>query len=268
MQNVTFDSTGFSEQLGLYDFFNVLIYGATFICGICVINANFNEYLWNNLGIQKGLGIILLIYITGMILQEVGTFVDRKITKIYEGMNQSILKGTIEKGYKKENTRGIIKNPLLLEQYRKITKKLLADFEFFKGEDIFENEFANGYVFSICQYFVSSKGKDKKIEKLRALSSMSKTLMTCFFLLAIGASITLIFNVEMSIEICNTVGIYLHGCEIYIDKLIIMALFCILGIIFRSRFKRTMKNFLLILLGTYAALSQSDENEKTEEGEV
>lgn len=80
-------------------------YGATFICCICAINSNISKYLWNDLNFQEGLGIVLLIYITGMILQEVGSVVDRKITRLYIGMHRSILKGIIDDRYRKETLK-------------------------------------------------------------------------------------------------------------------------------------------------------------------
>lgn len=265
MKNITFDSTSFSEQLGLYDFFNVLVYGATFVCGICVINSNIYNYLWNNLSFQKSIGIVLLIYIIGMMLQEVGSIVDRKCTNLYTGMHRSILKGSLDDKYESESSNEIIKNPVVLQRYRDMAEQLIKIKSSIANDDCYENEFFNGYVFSICQYYVSVKGKDKKVEKLRALFSMSKTLMSCFFLLTICALFTLVFNVEMSIRICNNFGIATHGCEHCIDKIIIIAAFLGTGFVFYFRAKRTMRNFLLILLGTYNALLESDENGRTQE---
>lgn len=259
MKNVTFDSTSFSEQLGLYDFFNVLIYGATFVCGVCVINANVCNFLWDNLSFQKGLAIVLLIYIIGMILQEVGSFVDRKYTNLYTGMHRSILTGSLDGKFEKENSNKIIKNPVVLKRYRDMADRLIEEYISKDNADRFENEYINGYVFSICQYVVAAKGKDKKVEKLRALFSMSKTLMSCFFLLTICAFFTLILNIDMSVEICNSFGISLHGCEHCIDKIIMVVVFLGAGFAFYFRAKRTMRNFLLILLGTYNALLEADD---------
>ncbi len=254
MKNITLDTTNFSEQLGLYDFFNVLIYGATFVFGVCMLNSNICYFLFNDLSLLKGLGIVLLIYITGMILQEVGSFVDRKITNLYTGMSRSILKGKVDEKYEKESTNKIIKNPAVLQRYRDIADQLAGKYVSTDNADRFENEYINGYVFSICQYAVSVKGKDKKVEKLRALFSMSKTLMSCFFLLTICALLTLFFDVDMSIEICDNLGLTTHGCEHCIDKIILVILFLGAGFAFYFRAKRTMRNFLLILLGTYNAI--------------
>ena len=248
MKNITLDSTSFSEQLGLYDFFNVLIYGATFICGVSVLNNKFCEFLWANINFPKGLGIVLLIYITGMLLQDLGSKVDEYGTKFYRGMHQRILKGKAEKPFEEETSNDIIKNPVVLKKYRNVAKKLLEDFDIDTEDDkCFENKYINGYIFSISQYYVSIKGKDKKVEKLRALFSMSKILMSCFFLLAFCALGTLVFNI---------------GCEHCVDKIVMIMLFSGIGVAFWFRAKRTMRNFLLILLGTYNAILDDEEREK------
>lgn len=255
MKNITFDTTSFSEQLGLYDYFNVLIYGATFISGVSLLNEKLCRFLWNDLSFQKGLGIVLLIYITGMLLQELGSKVDEYCTKLYRGMHQRILKGETEKTFEKGTYNDIIKNPVVLKKYRNMAQNLLKEFEIDTENDkCFENKYINGYIFSISQYYVSAKGKDKKVEKLRALFSMSKTLMSCFFLLTICALGTLVFNIDMSIDICSNLGFAIHGCEHCVDKIIMIAVFFGIGVAFWFRAKRTMRNFLLILLGTYNAL--------------
>ncbi len=263
MNNVSLDTTGFSEQLGIYDFFNVLVYGAIFVCGICVINTDINNYLWCDLTFPKGLGIALMIYIVGMILQEFGSFYDRKRTKIYKNMSRSILKGDLDDKYKLETTNIIIKNPIVLKQYRELSKNILKDYVDTSDEKYVENDYANGFMFSICQYYVSVHGKDKKIERIRALFSMSKTLSVCFFVLALLTAISLLFNTVSSINITNIIGFSMFGCEKCVDKIILCAIFTGIGYIFRYRTKRTMKNFLLILMGTYDALLRSKENDKS-----
>ena len=254
MKNITLNTTSFSDQLGLYDFFNVLIFGTTFICGLCVLNKGIKDYLWSNLTFPKGVGIVLLIYISGLVLQEIGSNVDRYITKIYKGTHQRVLKGKIDKCYAKEHKE----KELLMENdniHKKFTENRITD------EKLFDNDFANGYFFSICQYTVSVNDKDKKVEKLRALFSMSKSLMSSFFLLSIVAVFTLFLNVDMSIEICKNLGVNAQGGEHIIDKLIMIFLFSGIGIIFYYRTKRTMHNFLLILLGTYNAIVDSERKE-------
>ena len=263
MENLSIDTSSFSEQLGIYDFFNVVLSGAAYVCGLCVINRNLCNYIWNDFSFQKGLGLILLIYVIGMILQEIGSILDRELFHIYKGLNQSVLQGKIDDNYEKETENEIIKNPLVLEQYQKNADKLLTGFTISKDENRFQSKYVNGYVFSIYQYYVSVCGKDKKVEKLRALFAMSKTLIACFSLLSIGALFSLITNTETSVHICEIAGFpYLKytGC---IDKILLSIIFAVAAIFFVLRAIRTMKNFLLILFGTYNALVRIDEKQKS-----
>lgn len=260
MDKITLNTTTFSDQLGLYDFFNVLIYGITFIGGLCVLNENIYNFIWNNMSFQKGLGIVLLVYITGMILQEIGSIIDYRITNIRRGMNCSILKGDIDENNEKKRKKQIIRNPIVLQQYRNRADKILGKHIPLENEERFNNEEYNGYVFSICQYYVSVKEKDKKSEKLHALFSMSISLMCCFFLLFICALFSLWVKVDMSIKICSHLGI--TGNSSFIDKIILMLSFLAAGFLFLFRAKRTMKNFLIILLGTYNAIIDAEENDK------
>ena len=261
MKNFTIETTSFSEQLGLYDFFNVLIYGVTFISGVSLLNESLCRFLWENLSFQKGLGLVLLTYITGMLLQELGSVVDKHFTNLYRGMHQRILKGETDKSFEKEPCNDIIENPVVFDKYRNNARDLLKEFEIDTNDECFENKYINSYIFSISQYYLSVKGKDKKTEKLRALFSMSKTLMSCFFLLAICALGTLIFNIDMSIDVCKNLGLEIHGCEHCVDKIIMIAVFSGISVAFWIRAKRTMRNFLLILLGTYNAVLEADSNE-------
>lgn len=254
MENISIDASSFSEQLGIYDFFNVVLAGATFVGGVCIINRNLCNYIWNDFSLQKGLGLILLIYVLGMILQEIGSLLDKKYLNIYKGMNQSTLQGEIDGGYKKETTNKIIKNPLVLEHYRKNADRLLTGFSISEDKNRFELKHVNGYVFSMYQYYVAVCGKDKKVEKLRALFAMSKTLIACFSLLSILSLFALFTNTEPAIAICELAGFSTLKCTTCPDKILFSIVFAVAAVFFVLRAKRTMKNFLLILFGTYDAL--------------
>lgn len=259
MRNITFEASSFSEQLGIYDFFNVFIAGGTFICGMCVINRNIADYILNNGNFIKSLGLILVIYIIGMVLQELGSKADKKYFNIYTGYNRSILKGEFNKRYKNETTNKFVKNPIILERYRNTADGLLEEFHF-EDNEYFENDYVNGYVFSVCQYYVSIHGKDRKVEKLRALFAMSKTLTVCFFILAIFALLSIFTKTESSFNIFEILSI--PACDKCINKVLLALVFALMGGFFIIRSKHVMENFLLVLLGTYDAIVRSeDKNE-------
>lgn len=264
MNNITFEASSFSEQLGIYDFFNVLISGAIFIFGLSIVNKKIGNYLLGDITVAEGLGLVLLIYIIGLILQEIASFLDREYYKIYTGMNRRVLSGNVQEKCiecqrcEKFQANRIIKNPVLLKRYRELADKLLGDLISDTTDKRYENKYVNGFFFSICQYYVAINGKDKKVEKMRALFSMAKTLMVCFALLAAYTLFALVFKVEMSIEILNTLGLPSHGCAHCLDKVILFIAFAGMARMFFLRAKKVMHRFLLILLGTYDAIIRSE----------
>lgn len=262
--NNSFDSTSLLEHLGIYDFLNVLLSGSIFTFCICIIHSGIKEFICSNITFVKGLGIILLIYIIGMLLQELGTVTDTYIFKIHKRMRRSILKGEIDTSFKRETSNKINKNPITLTGYRKFADELLKNVtsNFDNNEQRFENEYVNGYVFSTCQYYVSVNGKDKKVEKLLALFDMSRTLMSCFFLLSFFALLSVFIKTEPSINIFNIIGLSNSdsiNCTCT-EKCFFAIVFFAVGILFYYRARKMMKNFLLILLGTYNALVHSLDN--------
>lgn len=46
MDNITLDTTNFSEQLGLYDFFDVIVSGAVLVFGASAISQTLYTLLW------------------------------------------------------------------------------------------------------------------------------------------------------------------------------------------------------------------------------
>lgn len=257
MKNITFDTTSFSEQLGIYDFFNVLLAGTIFVYGCSAVSTKITSLLWDNMSFAKGLGLILIIYIIGMALQELGSLADKYIFNIYRGMSRSILKGKISTDYNNDVKDGIFSNPIILEKQRENADEIIKEFVSTKDETRFENDNISGFVFSMAQYYVSIKGADRKVEKLRSLFAMSKTLIVCFLALAIFAAVSILFIPDNSL----IPNLTIMSCEQCSGKMLLLIIFLSISLIFYFRAKRTMKNFLLILLGTYDALIRAEENE-------
>lgn len=260
MKNITFDATSFSEQLGLYDFFNVLLSGASFLCGCCAISKTINTYVWTDISIQKGIAIVLMIYILGLLLQQAASYADDKIFKIYRETNHRVLAGNVGKDFKFETGSKIFKNPLTLAQYRNSAELFLKKYYPEIKPELFENWFVNGYVFTMCQYFVSVNGKDRKVEKLRALYAMSRNFAVCFLLLACFSLLSTLTS-SGPVSICSILGMN-FSCVPCADKVLWALCFAVIGLVFLSNTKRLMRNFLLILLGTFNAIVCSEENDK------
>ena len=234
MNNVTLDTTNFSEQLGLYDFFDVIVSGAVFVFGISSLSNTIKDLLWTDITILDGLGILLVIYISGVVLQELSSTLDYRVLHIkhftrstflfdlkkintnrllywFSGMFKEsvtrtensetdgseqkrssghsnptglwdcIKSAVVERG-KEERWNWVLNNQLLLCHYRELAKQIYE--ETFPGQILetekYNDEKFNSFIFSIIQYRVACIGKDKKVEKMRALYSLSRTLMLCF----------------------------------------------------------------------------------------
>lgn len=271
MSNITLDTTGFSEQLGLYDFFNVLISGTIFVFGISITNSNVCENLWKEVTIPKSLGIFILIYTVGLILQEFASILDEKWLNLYNGMKRSVLKNRINDECKIFNHTRIINNPIMIKRYRENAKKILKRSHIsVESDSVFDDDYVNGFVFSACQYYVAACGKDKKVEKIRALFNMAKMLMICFALLTFFNLFAWLFNVEMAIPLWSTIVPFTPCCDKCFDRFILGVMFFCSTVIFYYRSQKTMRRFLSILMGTYDAIirTQSNEIEENEDGKL
>lgn len=298
MNNITLDTTNFSEQLGLYDFFDVIVSGAVFVFGLSAISCRIYELLWEDVTVIKGLGIVLLVYISGVVLQEIGSVLDRhcigiknftrstflfdiRKVSLWEKMKywHSIIRkkdeekhenkteltnpdttilGTDQECAEKESSdtsaqkgkwNWVLSNKTLLAHYRNLAKQIYEDC--FPGEKLDEkmymNEKFNSFVFSIIQYRVSCQGKDKKVEKLRALYSLARTLMVCF-------SVFVIFILSV-----NWLGFFstllIPRCGNFANVFFVASFF--LAILFFFRMKKCKKYMALIMLGNYDAILQA-----------
>lgn len=262
MSNISLDTTSFSEQLGIFDFFNILISGTTFIFGLSIIHSEINKYLWDEMTVCKSLGIIILIYITGLILQEVASILDGKWLHLYKDMNRSLLKESVNENCILFSHEAIIKNSLLRRRYRKNAEPILEKAgKSIEDETTFKDDDVNGLIFSVCQYYLAVCGKDKKIEKMRALFNMAKMLMVCFALLTILNLLAWYLNVDIPITLWNLWGHFVPCNKACFDRFLLTVAFSAITLIFFNRSQKIMRRFLLILLGMYDAMiwSQSEE---------
>lgn len=269
MSNITFETSSFSEQLGIFDFFNVLVTGAVFIFGLGISNNNIGSLLFGDVNLLSGIGIILVVYVSGIVLQEIASFCDGKWMKIYSNMNRRMLSSQKEQpcginGMEKEKcekcetfcSKRLIRNPLTLQRYRALAEELLEDFSFDMDDAKFDKKCVNGFFFSVCQYYVSVSGKDKKVEKMRALYDSSKTLTICFGVLTTYMLFACLGKWDIFFEVQTVIGENAVVC-----RRIFLGTYLLLTMIFCYRTKQVMKRFLHILLGTYDAIKRKEEIE-------
>ena len=210
MENINIDT--FSEQLGIYDFFNVIVSGAIMGMLWYFIWPGFFEKTLFKIEVHISVVIIfaiVLCYFTGMIIQEIGSIAD---------------------GYM------VLFNPIRLNMCRRYAAEILQNSGIECGETFSEEQ--TQYICARMEYRISYIGKSGKMEKLRALFSMARSMVVCMaflvFLLIYTAFTGKMHLWGISSEIC---GILLIVC----------------GLIFYYRMRKTMRYMLLIMIGHYEA---------------
>lgn len=93
--------------------------------------------------IAKCVGIIALVYLAGVVLQEMGSLWDEKCKKLYTKMHRSILIGHVIDNWTNVLDNNVVENPILLQNYREYAADLMG-----MGPKTKENE--NFYKKRVC----------------------------------------------------------------------------------------------------------------------
>lgn len=229
---------GAFEKFSVYDFFNLIISGGTFIGALHLIGFAPLDFLINDIKIPDNetvtLALILLIcYIIGFELQGFGTWVEQNKLKTQCTMTETFLL---------DNSK-VITNTEKLKVYQTKARELFKE----KNIEIKDNKFSREqceYFFAYCNYFVQVKGQNKKAEKMRGLKGLSSLWMVCFALLfAIGLvqSILLLINEAAFKEIMLS--------------FFSASTFLLLSITSYYRMKTNIKYWIRIILSTYEVCS-------------
>lgn len=194
------------SKLGIMDFFNVLLTGALFvICANWIYPIFWNFYISidKNYQSESRIGVIVLFFGVGLILQEAGSYFDSKVGHIKDNVLENFLK--------KDNA--IINNKIKLDVYREHGKKILKC----KGSEL-NDEFSPiqcKFIYAYCLYYIENKEKSSKYEKMRGLFDFARTMIASSLLLLIGSCIMLVYNLVMikgfNLEIINIIQIFLFG---------------------------------------------------------
>lgn len=266
MENINIDT--FSEQLGIYDFFNVIVSGGIMGMLWYFIWPGFfeNNIFKREVHIsEKVIVAIILCYFIGMLIQEIGSIADRYIFHIKDNMRKTFLKTETEKAIKKIRFKNIeiqikvgkrknmvLFNPIRLNMCRKYATEILQKAEIECGENFSEEQIQ--YICARMEYRISYIGKGGKMEKLRALFSMARSMLVC-----------MIFSVFLWIYTVATGKIHLWGISHEICGILII----LCSVIFYYRMRKTMRYMLLIMIGHYEAdyYSRNHANKENTVGE-
>lgn len=223
------------DRLGLYDFFNVITAGGIvlFYCLASMFYLNKEIFTGLKEGWVLNVGLFLIVYVLGMICQEIGVF----LTERKDGIRCAQIEMFLNIGNR------VIDNDNKVEAYREHAGKIL------KIANVKEHKFdyvEGKRVFSHCIYYIENKGKNQKVEKMRGLMGMAQNLIGVAILVPIcGAGVCLI---------CKELP---DAPFIICSSLILVVLLC-LGI---KRVILYNKQMIRMTMGVYEACMNEGENE-------
>lgn len=225
---------GVFEKFSVYDFFNLIFCGGTFMLGLHIIEFTPILYLKDKIGMPQNdfifLGVVLLVcYIIGFELQAIESIIMQKIFKIQSKMTGSFLL----------DENDIISNHLKKKVYQQKAKELFKA----KNIEVKNNKFSVEqceYFFAYCSYFNQVNGQSKKTEKMRGLKGISGLWMICFTSLFLIGGIRLLYLIP----------IYKSFKESF-PLLFIIGIFGVLAATSYNRMKTNIKYWIRMVLGVY-----------------
>lgn len=243
-------------KLGIIDFFNVLFASCIFMIGFWWLFPNFFELYGefkNDYEKEAYVGIIIIAFFIGLILQQFGSFLDQKCFHIKSNVIENFLKLSNLKEVTKSND--IIDNDIKFAVYRNYGKSILKN----KGIDI-EKDFDEQqckFVYAYCVYYTESKGKNGKYEKMRGLFDLSRTLVGVSEALAFLGFIKCILSIILWQKISC---LWISTVQIFV--------FMIIESIFYKRAEKIMKYKARMLMEVYDICMENDNRDCIENDEV
>ena len=168
------------NRVGLYDFFTILLSGMTAIIINYCINGDLEDDLTKILDdkFSSIIAFLLLSYVIGMILQEISSFLDKKID-IFKFRQKA------RENFLNEHNK-VVKNKIELKEYQKLANKILEKNQ--TPEEYTKEECE--YVYYYCKTQLELNCKSDKMEKINATYGISRSLMfALIIIIAIRGSI-------------------------------------------------------------------------------
>ena len=187
------------NRVGLYDFFTILLSGMTAIIINYCINGDLEDDLTKILDdkFSSIIAFLLLSYVIGMILQEISSFLDKKID-IFKFRQKA------RENFLNEHNK-VVKNKIELKEYQKLANKILEKNQ--TPEEYTKEECE--YVYYYCKTQLELNCKSDKMEKINATYGTSRSLM--FALIIIGIQY-LYYNKSLSgvifVVLCILIGLF------------------------------------------------------------
>lgn len=166
------------NKLGIYDLVAVLLSGisiATF--SIFALQFVYEIPIDINLHVKETLVFLVCSYFLGLIFQELGSFLHKKI--IYR--NNKLLKKTLK----------ISENSYVL-----LTEKEKNGVYFYVKQKLNLEDYNDNLIYNYCKYYVLENCDTTRIDKDQSLSAMSRSLSLYFLILSLIALVTLFLGVN------------------------------------------------------------------------
>lgn len=233
------------DRLGIMDFFNILFVGGIFIVCVCwICPPIWNWYLSINkeYKMESYVGIIVISFTIGLILQEAGVFWDKQLGHIeLNTINNFLLKNIILNN--KTITNKIINNKFKLQVYREYGKQILAN-KSIRYKKEFTAEQCR-YIYSYCFYYIEVRGKSDKYEKMRGLFDLSRSLIISSVILSVWSCLVFIYTMKN-----------MHYQDTNIVNLFQIFLFSSIALVFYFRAKRIMRYRVRMVMGVYESCKE------------
>lgn len=225
-----------TEKFSVFDFFNLIIGGSTFLLGLGICNySQLTRFvpaiacLIDDSDFMLFIGTTLFLgcaLVAGTVINEFAYWIFDTMLHWERTLIETCL-----------NKKQLIKNDIKLQVFREKAKKYLNIEKLELNED-FTTDQCSTY-FAYCIYYLHVRGQDKKTEKLRETQGLSELL-------------TLVFA---SIPILSITLHLLFGTSFLSIKpiLFIYVLFLLFSYAFLRRFRRAMKNRIKMVLAVYDA---------------
>lgn len=166
------------DKLGIYDLVAVLLSGISILTfSLWVSEMVYNISVDINLQVNETLSFIVLSYFLGLVFQELGSLIQKRVTHKNNGLLKTALKTSA-------NSHMFLTEVEKSGIYSYVIEHLKLD-----PSQNHDNE-----VYNYCKFFVIEKCETTRIDKDQSLSAMSRSLSLYFLLLAIFIFFNFLFQ--------------------------------------------------------------------------
>lgn len=213
------------DKFGIYDFFALLLPGMFFIVMLVFIDFPLiNEFSYPDSETIQVVAFILISYICGSIIQEIGSIIDKNTTKIRISARQKYLNDKEFSESQREKVKSLVNE--LLGKETDYTPK--------------DNEYED--VFFKCKEYLEDEEKIEKADKLDAIFAMSRDFIVC----------------NIFLIICIPINMYIHRTDIARD-IICLLLLIFLSFPYYQRAKRYASMRVRCIFRRYMICQKSNE---------